>query len=284
MRKIVETEDYKILDSGNFEKLESWNGIILRRPEPQAIWQKSKKDIWNNYFAYYKKDSKNKGEWHYKKTVPDNLYFRYRDLKFKVSPANSKHAGLFPEQVANWDFLYELIRKNADREIKVLNLFAYTGAASLVASRAGANEVVHVDASKNMVAWAKENMQLSNLADHKIRFLVDDCNKFIQREIRRGNKYDIIIMDPPSYGHGPKGEVFRFETEIANLVKETSKLLSDKPLMFLVNSYTTGISNLVIENLLLQNLKKGKIESGPLALKSNNFLLPCGFYCRWLNA
>jgi len=209
----------------------------------------------------------------------------YKDLTFKVSPTNFKHTGLFPEQAANWDFMMDKIRK-ANRPIKVLNLFAYTGGATMACSKAGAVEVVHLDAAKGMVEWAKENMHLCNLDDHRIRFIVDDCLKFVEREARRGNKYDAIVMDPPSYGRGPNGEVWKFEQNLYNLINSCMKILSDKPLFFLINSYTTGISSTVLYNNLKTTIEpkyKGSIDAGEIGLPitRNNLVLPCGIYGRW---
>ena len=240
--------DYECLSAGNGEKLERWGNVILRRPDPQAMWPIKNSNLWNNIDAFYHRSNKGGGYWEYKKQLPDYWIIKYKDLKFKVSPTNFKHTGLFPEQAANWDFSINKI-KNSKRKIKVLNLFAYTGGATMAASYAGA-DVVHVDASKGMVEWAKENMKLCGLENNKIRFIVDDCLKFVQREFRRGNKYDVIIMDPPSYGRGPNGEMWKFEDNLYNLINECLKILSDEPLFFLINAYTTGISSTVLCNIL----------------------------------
>ena len=206
MRLTKEFKDYEIIDAGNGEKLENWNGIILRRPDPQAMWSVPNYDNWKDADAHYIRSTKGGGHWNFKKKIPEYWNINYKELTFRVSPTDFKHTGLFPEQAVNWDYMMNKIR-NANRPIKVLNLFAYTGGATMACSKAGAYEVVHVDASKGMIEWAKENMHLSNLDKNKIRFIVDDCLKFVEREARRGNKYDAIIMDPPSYGRGPNGEV-----------------------------------------------------------------------------
>lgn len=287
MRLSCDWKDYELIDAGNGEKLENWNGVILRRPDPQAIWPIENIDeIWKSPDGFYHRSSSGGGFWEFNKKLPEFWQVTYKDLTFKVSPTNFKHTGLFPEQAINWDFAMDKI-KNSNRPIKVLNLFAYTGAATMACSKAGAVEVVHVDSSKGMIEWAKENMRLSNLENNKIRFIVDDCIKFVQREIRRGNKYDVIIMDPPSYGRGPNGEKWKFEENIYNLIDLCIKLLSDKPLFFLINSYTTGISSSVLENILKSKLSNiypyGVVDSGEIGLPitKNNMVLPCGIYGRW---
>lgn len=287
MRLSNDWKDYELIDAGNGEKLENWNGVILRRPDPQAIWPVENIDeIWKNPDGFYHRSSQGGGSWDFKRKLKDFWCVKYKDLTFKVSPTNFKHTGLFPEQAANWDFAIEKIKK-ANRPIKVLNLFAYTGGATMACSYAGATEVVHVDAAKGMVEWAKENMKLSKLENNKIRFIVDDCIKFVEREIRRGNKYDVIIMDPPSYGRGPNGEKWKFEENIYNLINLCIKVLSDKPLFFLINSYTTGISSSVLENILKLKLvplyPAGTVDSGEIGLPitKNNMVLPCGIYGRW---
>ncbi len=287
MRLSNDWKDYELIDAGNGEKLENWNGVILRRPDPQAIWPVENIDeIWKNPDGFYHRSSQGGGSWDFKRKLKNFWCVNYKDLTFKVSPTNFKHTGLFPEQAANWDFAIEKIKK-ANRPIKVLNLFAYTGGATMACSYAGATEVVHVDAAKGMVEWAKENMKLSKLENNKIRFIVDDCIKFVEREIRRGNKYDVIIMDPPSYGRGPNGEKWKFEENIYNLINLCIKVLSDKPLFFLINSYTTGISSSVLENILKLKLvplyPAGTVDSGEIGLPitKNNMVLPCGIYGRW---
>lgn len=287
MRISNEWKDYECLDAGNGEKLERWGNVILRRPDPQAIWTVDTYDeIWKRVDGHYFRSSKGGGEWKFYKKLPDHWTISYKELTFKVSPTNFKHTGLFPEQATNWDYMMNKIRK-ANRPIKVLNLFAYTGGATMACSAAGAEEVVHVDASKGMVSWAKENRDLSHLENNKIRFIVDDCLKFVAREERRGRKYDVIIMDPPSYGRGPNGEVWKFEDNIYKLIEACTKILSDKPLLFLINSYTTGISSTVLENILKTTLlplyPEGRIEAGEVGLPitKNNLVLPCGIYGRW---
>ena len=259
-----EWKDYECISAGNGEKLERWGNVIFRRPEPQAMWPIEKTDLWNKVDGFYHRSNKGGGYWDFKSKLPEFWTVKYKDLTFKVSPTNFKHTGLFPEQAANWDFSMNKI-KSANRPIKVLNLFAYTGAATMAASKAGAVEVVQVDASKGMTEWAKENMKLCGLEDHKIRFIVDDCLKFVQREARRGNKYDVIIMDPPSYGRGPNGEVWKFEQNLDVLISACMEILSDNPLFFLINAYTTGISSTVLFNILKTTMEKkygGKVEAG----------------------
>ena len=280
-----EWKDYECISAGNGEKLERWGNVIFRRPEPQAMWPIEKTDLWNKVDGFYHRSNKGGGYWDFKSKLPEFWTVKYKDLTFKVSPTNFKHTGLFPEQAANWDFSMNKI-KSANRPIKVLNLFAYTGAATMAASKAGAVEVVQVDASKGMTEWAKENMKLCGLGDHKIRFIVDDCLKFVQRESRRGNKYDVIIMDPPSYGRGPNGEVWKFEQNLDVLISACMEILSDKPLFFLINAYTTGISSTVLFNILKTTMEKkygGKVEAGEIGLPitENDLVLPCGIYGRW---
>lgn len=277
-------KDYEILDMANGEKLERWNNIYLIRPDPQIIWkEKSYLEKWKQANARYNRSSSGGGNWQRYKKIPDAWQVKYKDLTFNIKPMGFKHTGLFPEQAVNWDWMINKI-KNAGREIKVLNLFAYTGGATVACSYAGAS-VCHVDSSKGMVTWAKENVASSGLADRPVRYIIDDVTKFVQREIRRGNKYDAIIMDPPSYGRGKNGEVWQFENNIADLVELCSQVLSDNPLFFLINSYTTGISSKVLENILTLKLHKkyGKLSSGEIGLpmKESNLILPCGIYGRW---
>ena len=277
-------KNYEILDMANGEKLEKWNNIYLIRPDPQIIWkEKSYPEKWKQANARYNRSSSGGGNWQRYKKIPDAWQVKYKDLTFNIKPMGFKHTGLFPEQAVNWDWMINKI-KNAGREIKVLNLFAYTGGATVACSYAGAS-VCHVDSSKGMVTWAKENVASSGLADRPVRYIIDDVTKFVQREIRRGNKYDAIIMDPPSYGRGKNGEVWQFENNIADLVELCSQVLSDKPLFFLINSYTTGISSKVLENILILKLHKkyGKLSSGEIGLpmKESNLILPCGIYGRW---
>ena len=276
-------KDYEIIDMADGQKLERWGKYILSRPDPQIIWKdKSFPEEWKAADAIYHRSKTGGGGWQYKTKLPDAWDIKYKDLTFRVKPMGFKHTGLFPEQAVNWDWMIEKIQK-AGREIKVLNLFAYTGGASVACSYAGAS-VCHVDSSKGMCTWAKENLAASGLADRPVRFIVDDVIKFVQREIRRGNKYDAIIMDPPSYGRGSNGEVWQFEEQISDLVSLCMEVLSDKPLFFLINSYTTGISSTVLANILSLNIKKkGKISSGEIGLpmSNSNLILPCGIYGRW---
>lgn len=276
---------YECIDAGDGEKLERWGNVILRRPDPIAMWSTIKDEKWNMVDAFYHRSKDGGGNWEFKSNFPEFWILDYGELRFKVSPTNFKHTGLFPEQAVNWDFMMHKIR-NASRSIKVLNLFAYTGAATMACSKAGADLVVHVDSSKGMVAWAKENMNLCGLQNNYIRFIVDDCLKFVEREIRRGNKYDAIIMDPPSYGRGPSGEVWKLEQNLSLLINRCMLLLSDKPLFFLINAYTTGISSTVLYNILKNTLEKkygGIVDNGEVALPitTNKMVLPCGIYGRW---
>lgn len=278
--------DYELLDCSNGEKLERWGDIVLRRPDPQAIWKTDKQEVWGHVDGRYFRSHRGGGEWKFYKKLPDQWNIHYKDLTFKVTPTNFKHTGLFPEQAVNWDYMIQKIR-GANRPIKVLNLFAYTGGATVACSYAGAEEVVHVDAAKGMVQWAKENAKLSGLENHHIRYIVDDCLKFVEREARRGRKYDAIVMDPPSYGRGPNGEVWKFEDNIYILIEACMKILSDQPLFVLINSYTTGISSTVLENILKTTILKqypdGVIETGEIGLPivKNNLILPCGIYGRY---
>ena len=278
-------KDYEILDMANGEKLERWENITLIRPDPQIIWkEKSFPEKWKNANAKYDRSNTGGGNWNFIKPLPKSWQIKYKDLTFNIKPMGFKHTGIFPEQAVNWDWMMNKIR-NSNREIKVLNLFAYTGGASVACLKAGAS-VCHVDSSKGMCEWAKENVASSGLRERPIRFLIDDVVKFVNREIRRGNKYDGIIMDPPSYGRGANGEVWKFEENIADLVKLCMNVLSDKPLFFLINSYTTGISSQVLENLLRINISKkvgGKFSHGELGLPMTNskLILPCGIYGRW---
>ena len=278
-------KDYEILDMANGEKLERWGNITLIRPDPQIIWkEKSFPEKWKNANAKYNRSNTGGGNWNFIKPLPKSWQIKYKDLTFNIKPMGFKHTGIFPEQAVNWDWMMNKIR-NSNREIKVLNLFAYTGGASVACLKAGAS-VCHVDSSKGMCEWAKENVASSGLRERPIRFLIDDVVKFVNREIRRGNKYDGIIMDPPSYGRGANGEVWKFEENIADLVKLCMNVLSDKPLFFLINSYTTGISSQVLENLLRINIPKkfgGRFSHGEIGLPMTNskLILPCGIYGRW---
>ena len=274
-------KDYECIDAGNGEKIERFGKIILRRPDPQAMWN-SNLDEYKNLDGFYHRSDKGGGYWEYFTKFPPYFSINYKDLTFKVGPTNFKHMGIFPEQSVNWDYMMDKIKKSG-RKIKVLNLFAYTGCATMACSKAGA-DIVHVDASKGMIEWAKENMKLSHLENNSIRFICDDCLKFVQREARRGNKYDAIIMDPPSYGRGPNGEVWKFEDSLYVLIDACNKILSDKPLFFLINSYTTGVSSTVLANILKTTINlEGKISCGEVGIPitKRNLVLPCGIYGRW---
>ena len=276
-------KDYEVIETGGGDKLERWNNFVLLRPDPQVIWQTN---ITKKAMAHgiYKRSSSGGGKWDFKRSLPESWNISYRNLKFIVRPTGFKHTGLFPEQAANWDFIDEMI-SGSNRDIKVLNLFAYTGGATVAAAAAGAS-VCHVDASKGMVAWAKDNAKASGLADKPIRYIVDDVLKFVLREQRRGNKYHAIIMDPPSYGRGPNGEIWKLENELYNLVAECVKVLDDKPLFFIINSYTTGLAPSVLSSILtLTAGKKFKIKSIQadelgLPVTEGGIVLPCGSTAR----
>lgn len=277
-------KDYEILDTSNGEKLERWGNYLLIRPDPQVIWNTPKiHKGWKQKNGHYHRSNKGGGEWEFF-DLPKQWFISYRDLTFHLKPFSFKHTGLFPEQAANWDWFSEKIQ-NVNRPVKVLNLFAYTGGATLAAAKAGAS-VTHVDASKGMVTWAKENAASSGLADAPIRWIVDDCAKFAERELRRGNHYDAIIMDPPSYGRGPKGEIWKIEDAIHPLVQLCAKLLSDKPLFFLINSYTTGFAPSVLSYLLgCEVVPKfgGHVQADEIGLPvtQTSLTLPCGSSGRW---
>ena len=271
-------KDYEVIDCSKGEKLERWGDYILVRPDPQVIWDTPRKEKGlHKMNAHYHRSKKGGGEWEFF-DLPQQWSIHYRSLTFQLKPFSFKHTGLFPEQAANWDWFSELIKK-AGRPVKVLNLFAYTGGATIAAAAAGAS-VTHVDASKGMVTWAKENAASSGLADAPIRWIVDDCVKFVEREIRLGNHYDAIIMDPPSYGRGPKGEIWKIEESIHPLVKLCAQLLVDRPLFFLINSYTTGLQPAVLSYLIGTELKRfpGKVTADEIGLpvSSNGLTLPCG--------
>ena len=278
-------KDYELIDTSGGERLERWDNIILIRPDPQIIWNTPRKNpLWREAHARYQRSNTGGGRWQEYQKVPSMWKIRYGELTFQLKTMGFKHTGIFPEQAVNWDFALKKIRA-AGRPIKVLNLFGYTGAASLACAKAGA-QVCHVDASKGMVAWAKENAAASGLADRPVRWLVDDCMKFVQREQRRGNHYEGIIMDPPSYGRGPGGEVWKLEEQLYALVEMCIPIMSENPLFFLLNSYTTGLSPAVMEYLLgvlLQKRFGGKVSSGEIGLPvtESGLVLPCGSTAIW---
>ena len=286
MRIAKKWEQYSILDTSSEEKLEDWNGVKLIRPDPQIIWKTPKNEnLWNSADGHYHRSSSGGGSWEYRNSKPQGSWkMSYGNLTFKIKPTGFKHTGLFPEQAVNWDFMRDKIRESGS-DVNILKLFAYTGGATLACAEAGAS-VCHVDASKGMVAWARENAQLSGLSDKPVRWIVDDCEKFVKREIRRGKKYDGIVMDPPSYGRGSGGEIWKLEDSIYDLVELCSQVLTEKPLFFLLNSYTTGLSPAVMAYILDSILVKkfgGSVTSDEIGLpvKSSNMALPCGSTAIW---
>lgn len=286
MRYSTEWKDYELIDCSCGEKLERWTREILIRPDPQVIWKSEKEHrLWYQPDARYVRSRTGGGKWQAYNRIPEAWQVRYKDLTFNIKTMGFKHTGLFPEQAVNWDYTRELIRKSQRDDVKVLNLFAYTGAATVACLKEGAS-VVHVDASKGMVSWAKENAKLSGVDEGDVRWIVDDCIKFVQREIRRGNKYDIIILDPPSYGRGPKGEIWHLEDSIYDFVRLVSQVLSDEPIMVLLNSYTTGLSASVMKYILddvITKEKGGKTQADEIGLpvSSNGQVLPCGSSAIW---
>ncbi len=285
MRVSSQWKDYTLLDCSDGERLERWGKVTLVRPDPQVIWKTPKTHpLWKKADAVYHRSQSGGGHWEMRAQLPDRWTVEYKDLRFHVRTMGFKHTGVFPEQAVNWDFVSELIRR-AGRRVRVLNLFAYTGAATVSALRAGA-EVVHVDASRGMVQWAKENAQLCGVADRPVRWIVDDCIKFVRREIRRGNRYDVLIMDPPSYGRGPGGEVWKLENEVYGFVELCRDVLSDEPLAVLLNSYTTGLSPAVMQYILgsvLCPALGGQTQSDEIGLpvQSSGLVLPCGATSIW---
>lgn len=274
---------YEILDTGDGMKLESWGGIVLSRPDPQVIWPKARPALWQKADGEYMRSSSGGGQWRFLKKLPERWTVEVSGLSFYVHPTGFKHTGLFPEQCANWQFMQKAVTQSGRRDVSVLNLFAYTGGATVACAKAGA-AVTHVDAAKSMVAWAKENAALSGLLDAPIRYMVDDCLKFVLREQRRGRRYDGIVMDPPSYGRGSGGQVWKVEKDLFSLVAETAKLLSDDPLFFIINSYTTGLSAEVSANMLRMAIPSpGIIDRDDLALpvRNSDMVLPCGTTARW---
>lgn len=285
--RTADWKDYSVIATGNGYKLERWADVVLLRPDPQVIWETSvDMDGYKGLSAKYIRSETGGGRWLIKGKMPQEWTVSYKDLKFKIKPMGFKHTGLFPEQAVNWDLMTDLIKK-ADREINVLNLFAYTGGATVACAKAGA-KVCHVDAAKGMVERAGENVRLSGIGDGKVRYIIDDCKKFVEREIRRGRKYDAIIMDPPSYGRGPGGEMWKLENELFSLVKLCANVLSDNPLFVLINSYTTGLQPQVLKNILsitIANERGGKVEAYEVGLNTQEkgVILPCGNSGIWIN-
>ena len=279
--------DYEVLDTGGGEKLERWGDVILQRPDPQTIWPKADPSLWKRADAVYHRSERGGGEWEFRRRLPEKWKVRYGSLPFWVRPTGFKHTGLFPEQAANWDWMAGLIRESGRKQPRVLNLFGYTGGASLACASAGAH-VTHVDAAKGMILWAKENRELSGLPETSFRFIVEDALRFVQREIRRGSVYDAVLMDPPSYGRGPSGEVWKLEDALCGLVSTCADVLSDQPLFFLINSYTTGFQASVLSNLLGRYVAGrfgGAIDSEELCLPvTSGGVLPCGCSGRWFRA
>jgi len=288
--KTTKQKEYELLDSGDGKKLEKYGKYIMSRPDPEAMWKRnlSEKDWVEADLEFIRNGTKNK--WIIKNGVPNNWDIVYGDLKFSIKPTSFKHIGLFPEQIPNWEWMekiitnYKLLINNEEKKPAVLNLFAYTGGATLVCAKAGA-EVAHVDASKNAVEWARKNAELSGLTDAPVRWLIEDVTLFLKREIKRGRKYDAIIMDPPAFGHGPKDELWKIEEDFLNLMNLCRQVLSDDPLFILINGYTAGYSSIVYQNNLMDLMKdyKGKVEGGELAIEETKSkrLLPCGIFARW---
>lgn len=274
-------KDYECILTGDKEKLERWGNVILNRPDPQIIWNKDKdNELWNKWDGYYHRSNKGGGSWEFRKKLPEFWEINYKHLTFKVSPTNFKHTGVFPEQQTNWDYIMDKLNESNLKEIRVLNLFAYTGCATMAAASCNnISEVVHVDASKSIVEWAKENMHLCKLEDKKIRFIVDDVIKFLEKEKRRGRTYHAIIMDPPSYGRGPNKELWRLEDNIQELLDKTLEVLDKDYIFVLINSYTTGISPISLNNILKKTFIKSNIITGEIGLPTTEGLvLPCGIY------
>ena len=288
MRTVDNFFDYELIDADDGMRLERWKDIILIRPDPQIIWKDGKKDErWNKAHAVYHRSSSGGGYWERLRAVPDVWSVSFEELNFNLKPMGFKHTGLFPEQAVNWKLASKLIKESKREDIKVLNMFAYTGGATVACLKAGA-VVTHVDASKGMVAWAKENAVSSNVSDRPVRWLVDDCLKFAKREIRRGNKYDAIIMDPPSYGRGPNGEIWKLENQLGELLEVTAQLLSDNPLFFFLNSYTGGLSPTILNYMLKKSIKNGlkaEVYTDEIGLRvtKRDIVLPCGNTTFWIN-
>lgn len=282
MRAVTGFDDYELIDADSGERLERWGDIILIRPDPQIIWSEGKKSpLWNKAHAVYHRSNSGGGYWERLRSVPDVWKISFDDLTFNLKPMGFKHTGLFPEQAVNWRLARELIA-GEKREISVLNMFAYTGGATVACLKAGAR-VTHVDASKGMVQWAKENALSSGVADRNVRWLVDDCMKFVKRELRRGNRYDAVIMDPPSYGRGPTGEVWKLEQQLSELLLDVGKLMSDNAAFLFLNSYTGGLSPTILNYMVKRNMPKGEVYTDEIGLKVTNrdIVLPCGNTTVW---
>lgn len=277
-------QDYEVLDAGNGEKLERWKDVILRRPDPQTIWPQGDPALWQKAEAVYHRSDRGGGEWEFRRRLPEKWVLHYGDLKFYVRPTGFKHTGLFPEQASNWDWMRRQIERSGRNDVRILNLFGYTGGATVACAMSGAH-VTHVDAAKGMVLWAKENRELSGIPETRFRFIVEDALKFTEREIRRGSLYDGILMDPPSYGRGPSGEVWKLENELYHLVETASHALSDHPLFFLINGYTTGFQASVLSNMIGRCIVPrfgGTIDAQELCLPvTSGGVLPCGHSGRW---
>lgn len=279
-------QDYEVLDCGDGEKLERWGDFLLQRPDPQVIWPRQNPALWQQAHGVYHRSERGGGQWEFRKKLPESWIVNYQDLKFQVRPTGFKHTGLFPEQAVNWDWMTEQIRTRVEsgQTPRVLNLFAYTGGATMACAKAGAF-VCHVDAARSMVTWAHENRKLSGVPEENTRFILEDALKFVQREIRRGNRYDGLLMDPPSYGRGPNGEVWKLEQELYGLVSACAPLLSERPLFFLLNSYTTGLSASVLSDLLaftVGKLHPGETQAREIGLPiTSGGVLPCGASGRW---
>ena len=277
-------KDYEVIDTGDGEKLERWQDVILRRPDPQAIWPKQRPELWTRADAHYHRSAKGGGEWEFLTRLPERWTIQHQDLRFYVRPTGFKHTGLFPEQAANWVWMGDLIRNSGRKDIRVLNLFGYTGGATLACMAAGAH-VTHVDAAKGMIQWGKENRELSKLPEERSRWIVEDALRFVQREIRRGNTYDGILMDPPSYGRGPGGEVWKLENELYTLADTCAQVLSPRPLFFLINSYTTGFQPAVLQNIIGRTVVSrfgGQVDAQEVVLPVRaGGVLPCGASGRW---
>jgi len=280
-----QSKDYELIDSGDSEKLERYGEVVVSRPDPQALWPKLlDANVWNKAKAIFAHESNDKGGWQVKSGVPEKWPITFGGMRFNIRPTSFKHVGIFPEQLSNWEWMSDLIKKEK-RPITVLNLFGYTGGATLAAAKAGA-EVCHVDGSRTAIAWARENAELSGLGDKKIRWILDDATAFVAREIRRGKKYDAIIMDPPAFGHGPNKELWKIEDSLMPLLEMCKQILTDDPVFFLINGYASGYSAIAYENNLKSIFEKGTFEKGELTIEESDSgrLLPCGIFARWAKA